>query len=107
MDYSKIHPLNGIIVLKMKGTAVSQGGIYYVNEKRLDEATVVAVGPGEWVQKQPGTPPTFRNVGVTVGDSVVIGPGSGVILEVTIGKEKDTLTFMSETDIVAVIKKDV
>ena len=51
MDYNKINPLNGIIVMKMKGAMVSQGGIYYVNEKRLDEAEVVAIGPGEWVKK--------------------------------------------------------
>ena len=105
MDYSKIHPLNGLIVLKMKGTKVSQGGIYYINEQRLDTATVVAVGPGEWVKKGPGKKPEFRKVGVDVGDSVVVGPGSGVILEVELDNETDTLTFMSETDIVAVVKE--
>lgn len=103
MDYTKINPLNGIIVMKMKGAMVSQGGIYYVNEKRLDEAEVVAIGPGEWVKKS--GKPEFREVGVTVGDTVVIGPGSGVVLEVTVGKEVETLTFISETDIVAIIRK--
>ena len=106
MDYSKIHPLNGIIVLKMKGTSVSQGGIYYVNKKRLDEATVVAVGPGEWVIKRDKKNPEFRKVGVNVGDEVVVGPGSGVMLEVTIKDETETLLFIAETDIVAVIRKE-
>ena len=106
MDYSKIHPLNGVIVLKMKGTSVTQGGIYLVNAKRLDEADVIAVGPGEWLQR-PGKKPEFREVGVKVGDSVVIGPGSGIILEVEMGDEVESLTFMSETDVVAVIRKDV
>lgn len=103
MDYSKIKPLNGIIVLKMKTTETSEGGIILATEKQLDEAKVVAVGPGEWIQK-PNKSIEFRHVGVTVGDNVVIGPGSGVTLEVEIDGEKELLTFLAETDIVAAIK---
>ncbi len=104
MDYSKIKPLNGIIVLKMASTERSEGGIHYVDPKRLDHAEVVAIGPGEWTQKK-GKEPTFREVDVEVGDTVVIGPGSGVILEVDIDGETDDLTFMSEFDIVAIVRK--
>jgi co-chaperonin GroES (HSP10) len=105
MDYSKINPLHGIIVLKMSGITVSEGGIHLVNEKRLDYAEVVAVGPGEWVKK-PNKKPEFREVGVKVGNTVVVGPGSGVILEVEIDGEKDSLLFMAENDIVAVVKQE-
>ena len=103
MDYSKIKPLNGIIVLKMASAEQSAGGIHYVDPKRLDHATVVAIGPGEWTKKK-GKEPEFREVDVRVGDVVVVGPGSGVILEVEIDGEKDDLTFMSEFDIVAVVR---
>ncbi len=103
MDYSKIKPLNGIIVLKMASTEQSAGGIHYVDPKRLDHATVVAIGPGEWTRRK-GKEPEFTGVGVNVGDTVVIGPGSGVILEVEIDDETDDLTFMSEFDIVAVVR---
>ncbi len=103
MDYSKIKPLNGIIVLKMESADKSAGGIHYVDPKRLDHATVVAIGPGEWTKKK-GKEPTFNEVGVKIGDIVVVGPGSGVILEVEIDGETDDLTFMSEFDIVAVVR---
>lgn len=102
MDYSKIKPLNGIIVLKMASTEQSPGGIHYVDPKRLDHAEVVAIGPGEWTKKK--GKPVFREVDLKVGDTVVIGPGSGVILEVEIDGETDDLTFMSEFDIVAVVR---
>lgn len=104
MDYNKIKPLHGIVVMKMHGTKESKGGIRYVEEKRLDHATVVAIGPGEWSRKR-GRKPEYKNMSVSVGDTVVIGPGSGVILEVEIGDETDTLTFISENDIVAVVRK--
>jgi len=104
MDYSKINPLHGIVVMKMHGAKESEGGILYTEEKRLDHATVVALGPGEWVQK-PGKKPEYRGMNIAIGDTVVIGPGSGVILEVEIEGETDTLTFISENDIVAVVRK--
>ena len=103
MDYSKLNPLNGIIVLKMKTTDTTEGGIVLVEKQQLDEAEVVAVGPGEWLQK-PDKQVEFRHVGVNIGDKVVIGPGSGVTLEVEIDGEKELLTFLAETDIVAAIK---
>ena len=103
MDYSKIKPLNGIIVLKMASAEQSAGGIHYVDPKRLDHATIVAIGPGEWTKKK-GKEPEFKEVGVKIGDIVVIGPGSGVILDVEIGDETDDLTFLSENDIVAVVR---
>lgn len=106
MDYSRIKPMNGIIVLKMKTVEKSEGGIILTEEKQLDEATVVAVGPGEWIKKDGNKRPEFREVGVKVDDSVVIGPGSGVSLEVEIDDEREHLTFLAETDIVAVIRKD-
>lgn len=104
MDYSKIKPLNGIIVLKMIGINVSEGGIHFIDEQRLDYAEVVAVGPGEWTRK-PNKKPEFRRLGVKVGDTVVIGPGSGVILEVSFQNEKEDLLFMAENDIVAIVRK--
>lgn len=106
MDYSKIHPLNGIIVLKIKGTQQSEGGIVFIEEKRLDEAEVVAVGPGEWILKDERKKPEFRKVGVRVGDSVMLGPGSGVILDITIGSDTESLAFIAETDVVAIIRKE-
>jgi co-chaperonin GroES (HSP10) len=104
MDYTKLKPLNGIIVLKMKTTDKTEGGIVLAVEQQLDEAEVVAVGPGEWLQK-PNKSIEFRHVGVKAGDRVVIGPGSGVTLEVEIDGEKEPLTFLAETDIVAVVKQ--
>lgn len=101
MDYSKLQPLHGIIVVKMEITEQSEGGIFYVNPKRLDHATVVAVGPGEWV-KEPGKATYFKKVGVKVGDTVVLAPGSGVVLDTEIGGETESLTYMSEHDIVAI-----
>lgn len=103
MDYSKLKPLHGIIVLKMEEAKQSVGGIQYIDPKRLDHATVVAIGPGEWYQKN-GDEPEFREVGVKVGDIVVVGPGSGVMLEVEISGETDDLLFLSENDIVALVR---
>ncbi|KKL55197.1 hypothetical protein LCGC14_2257810 [marine sediment metagenome] len=103
MDYSKLKPLHGIIVLRLESQTVSTGGIHFVEEKRLDYAEVVAVGPGEWNREKKKA--VFKEVGVKVGDTVVIGPGSGVMLETEIDGEKETLTYLSEMDIVAVIRK--
>ena len=101
MDYSKLKPLHGIIVLKLATTDTSDGGIILVEEKRLDHAEVVAIGPGEWV-KEPNKPPYFREVGVKVGDTVVVAPGAGVILDTEIDGEEEMLTYVSEFDIVAI-----
>jgi len=103
MDYSKLKPLNGLIVLKMEETSISRGGIHYVDPKRLDHAKVVAIGPGEWI-KEKRKAPYFKEVGVKIGDIVVIGPGSGVILETEVDGEVEDLTFLSENDIVAVVR---
>lgn len=105
MDYSKLKPLHGIIVLKVAlESNTTSGGIFLTEIKSLDYATVVAVGPGEW-RKEKHKAPVFHKVGVRVGDQVVIGPGSGVILETEIDGEKEPLTYMSETDIVAIIRQ--
>ncbi len=103
MDYSKLNPLHGIIVLKMETRSESEGGIFLIKEERLDYAEVVAVGPGEW-RKEKNKPPTFHEVGVKVGDTVVVGPGSGVILETEIDGEIEPLVYMSERDIVAIAR---
>ena len=104
MDYSKIKPLNGIIVLKVETQNVSKGGIHFVNEKILDHATVVAVGPGEWIKKR-GKAVEFKKVDVKVGDTVIIGPGSGVRLSIEIDNDSETLTCLSENDIVALVRR--
>jgi co-chaperonin GroES (HSP10) len=103
MNYNKLKPLHGIIVVKMETQNKSKGGILLVNEKRLDHGTVVAVGPGELVKK--GKKYEFRVPDVQVGDQVVIAPGSGVMLETEIDGEKEILTYMSENDISAKIRK--
>jgi len=105
MDYSKLKPLHGIIVLKLESQTISPGGIHFVEDKRLDYAEVVAVGPGEWNRDEKTKKAVFKAVGVKIGDTVVIGPGSGVMLETEIDGEKETLTYLSEMDIVAVIRK--
>lgn len=104
MDYSKLKPMHGIIVAKMEEATQSAGGIHYVDPKRLDHATVVAIGPGEWIREK-GKKPYFKKVGVKIGDAVVIAPGSGVLLETELSGEKETLMYMSEHDIVAVVRK--
>lgn len=104
MDYSKLKPLHGIIVLKPEVRSQTEGGIVLIDEERLDYARVVAVGPGEWRKEKRNKPAIFHEVGVNVGDQVVVGPGSGVILETEIDGEIESLTYMSETDIVAIIR---
>ncbi len=103
MDYSKLKPLHGIIVLKLETQDVSEGGIHFVETKRLDHAVVVAAGPGEWMKKKGKS--VFQEVGVKVGDTVVVAPGSGVALETKIGDEMETLTYISQSDIVGIIKR--
>ena len=105
MDYSKLKPLHGIIILKVAVESnTSAGGIFLTQVGTLDYAEVVAVGPGEW-RKEKGKEPEFHEVSLAVGDQVVIGPGSGVVLETEIDGEKETLTYMSEADIVAIVRK--
>lgn len=105
MNYSKLKPLHGIIVVKMETQNITKGGIHFVNDKRLDYGTVVAVGPGEWIKK--GKKYEFRTPDVKVGDVIVVAPGSGVMLETEIDGEKDVLTYMSENDIVAKVKPTI
>jgi len=104
MDYSKLKPLHGIIVLKPEVRSQTEGGIVLVEEERLDYARVVAVGPGEWRKEKRNKPAVFHTVDVSVGDQVVVGPGSGVVLETEVDGEIESLTYMSETDIVAIIR---
>ena len=103
MDYSKLKPLHGIIVLKLETQDVSEGGIHFVETKRLDHAVVVAAGPGEWMKKKGKS--VFQEVGVKVGDTVVVAPGSGVALETEIGDEMEILTYISQSDIVGIVKR--
>lgn len=104
MDYSRLKPLNGIIVLKIEVRNQTDGGIFLIEAERLDYATVVAVGPGEWRKEKKDKPAVFHKVGVNVGDHVIVGPGSGVILETELDGEIESLTYMSERDIVAIIR---
>jgi co-chaperonin GroES (HSP10) len=104
MDYSKLKPMHGIIVAKLEEATESAGGIQFVSAKRLDHAIIVATGPGDWVHER-DKKPYFKEVGVKVGDTVVVAPGSGVLLETEIGGEKETLMYMSEHDIVAVVRR--
>lgn len=91
-----LHPLHGIIAVRIDVREETDGGIALLNEEALDSGTVIAAGPGE--HKPDGT---FLKVSVKPGDRIVVAPASGIKLDI----DGEELLFMTQNEIVGIINE--
>lgn len=85
-----------IIVRRIEAKEVSAGGIIIpeLYQQKGTEAEVLAVGPGFWLENG-----THREMGVKVGDRVLLGKYAGT--EITV--EDQSLVIIRESDVLGII----
>ena len=96
--FKKIRPLlNRIVVQKPEAVKVSKGGIILKNQETVSWGTVIAVGPGKYLENG-----TLRKIEIKVGDNVLLPEygGSTVKLdgdqEYHIYRDDDILGLLEE-----------
>ena len=98
LAFKKIRPLlNRIVVQKPEAVKVSKGGIILKNQETVSWGTVIAVGPGKYLENG-----TLRKIEIKVGDNVLLPEygGSTVKLdgdqEYHIYRDDDILGLLEE-----------
>lgn len=101
MDASKnsyeLHPLHDTVAVKPEPKAsTSEGGLLLTTkaQEEPDRGTVVAVGPGRYLQDG-----TFLPTSLKVGDKVLYVQGSGAFVKINDDVEK--LLLMPESSVIA------
>ena len=96
--FKKMRPLlNRIVVQKPEAVKVSKGGIILKNQETVSWGTVIAVGPGKYLENG-----TLRKIEIKVGDNVLLPEygGSTVKLdgdqEYHIYRDDDILGLLEE-----------
>lgn len=86
-----------IIVRRIEAKEKSSGGIIIPDmyQQKGTEAEVLAVGPGFWLENG-----THREMGVVVGDRVLLGKYAGT--EITVNDEQ--LVIIRESDVLGVLE---
>lgn len=86
-----------IIVRRIEAKEKSAGGIIIPDmyQQKGTEAEVLAVGPGFWLENG-----THREMGVSVGDRVLLGKYAGT--EITVNEE--ALVIIRESDVLGVLE---
>ena len=98
LAFKKMRPLlNRIVVQKPEAVKVSKGGIILKNQETVSWGTVIAVGPGKFLENG-----TLRKIEIKVGDNVLLPEygGSTVKLdgdqEYHIYRDDDILGLLEE-----------
>ena len=98
LAFKKMRPLlNRIVVQKPEAVKVSKGGIILKNQETVSWGTVIAVGPGKYLENG-----TLRKIEIKVGDNVLLPEygGSTVKLdgdqEYHIYRDEDILGLLEE-----------
>ena len=98
LAFKKMRPLlNRIVVQKPEALKVSKGGIILKNQETVSWGTVIAVGPGKYLENG-----TLRKIEIKVGDNVLLPEygGSTVKLdgdqEYHIYRDDDILGLLEE-----------
>ena len=98
LAFKKMRPLlNRIVVQKPEAVKVSKGGIILKNQETVSWGTVIAVGPGKYLENG-----TLRKIEIKVGDNVLLPEygGSTVKLdgdqEYHIYRDDDILGLLEE-----------
>ena len=98
LAFQKMRPLlNRIVVQKPEAVKVSKGGIILKNQETVSWGTVIAVGPGKYLENG-----TLRKIEIKVGDNVLLPEygGSTVKLdgdqEYHIYRDDDILGLLEE-----------
>ena len=101
LNFMKIRPLlNRIVVRKPEMTKVSKGGIILKQQEQASWATVVAVGPGRYMDNG-----SMREVQVKVGDNVLLPEYGGSTIKM--GKEQEELHIYRDDDILGVLEDKI
>ena len=81
--FKKIRPLlNRIVVEKPEVVKVSKGGIILKNQESVSWGTVIAVGPGKYLENG-----TLRKIEIKVGDNVLLPEYGGSTVKLSGDKE--------------------
>merc|ERR1712146_360554 len=97
LAFKKLRPLlNRVIVTKPEATKVSKGGIILKQTEAVTWGTVIAVGPGRFMESG-----EVRPVGVKVGDNVLLPEYGGASVklgdeEVHIYRDDDLVGILEE-----------
>ena len=98
LAFKKLRPLlNRVVVQKPEVTKVSKGGIILKNQESVSWGTVIAVGPGKYIENG-----TLRKVEIKIGDNVLLPEYGGSTvklsgdLEYHIYRDDDILGVLEE-----------
>lgn len=92
MSFTLLHDL---VAIKQSATEISEGGIVLSATEELPEGTVVATGPGRYLDNG-----ELIETNVSVGDKVMFAPNSGQETEI----EGETYLVMTVMNIIGILK---
>ena len=97
--FKKLRPLlNRVVVQKPELKKVSKGGIILKQQEQVNWGTIVAVGPGRYMESG-----QIRECMVKVGDNVMLPEYGGS--SVTLGEEKQELFIYRDDDILGILEE--
>ena len=83
LAFKKMRPLlNRIVVQKPEAVKVSKGGIILKNQETVSWGTVIAVGPGKYLENG-----TLRKIEIKVGDNVLLPEYGGSTVKLDVDQE--------------------
>ena len=98
--FKKLRPLlNRIVVQKPEAVKVSKGGIILKNQESVSWGTVIAVGPGKYLENG-----TLKKIEIKVGDNVLLPEYGGSTVKLSGDQEYH---IYRDDDILGVLEEKV